>query len=199
MEPIPSCSRGEILAVDLNHTSSCCPRYHCGKCQRGVPVCVPPSPKWRAVNSISRVTQFAMPTCAPSPLWAARLASLWFKPLCLEAAARSTTAVRVCTHSLHMHAICKYLEFFFFVCVLLKPKGRLCNSPLGHQWCHVYFTLIRLIMLSMVRLEKTYRFTLHKGDLEGIIFCFVLFFFDHIPVISKCRNQRQLTTVKTYK
>lgn len=32
IEPIPSCSHGEILAVDLNNTSSCCPHYHCGKC-----------------------------------------------------------------------------------------------------------------------------------------------------------------------
>uniref|UniRef100_A0A3B4BG52 Uncharacterized protein n=1 Tax=Periophthalmus magnuspinnatus TaxID=409849 RepID=A0A3B4BG52_9GOBI len=29
IEPIPSCSNGEILAVDLNTTNSCCPRYHC--------------------------------------------------------------------------------------------------------------------------------------------------------------------------
>lgn len=31
IEPIPSCSHGEILAVDLNTTNSCCPQYHCGK------------------------------------------------------------------------------------------------------------------------------------------------------------------------
>uniref|UniRef100_A0A1A8UUL7 Otogelin-like n=1 Tax=Nothobranchius furzeri TaxID=105023 RepID=A0A1A8UUL7_NOTFU len=29
IEPIPSCSHGEILAVDLNTTNSCCPQYHC--------------------------------------------------------------------------------------------------------------------------------------------------------------------------
>uniref|UniRef100_A0AAX7TJP8 Otogelin-like n=1 Tax=Astatotilapia calliptera TaxID=8154 RepID=A0AAX7TJP8_ASTCA len=29
IEPIPTCSNGEILAVDLNTTSSCCPQYHC--------------------------------------------------------------------------------------------------------------------------------------------------------------------------
>lgn len=32
IEPIPTCSHGEILAVDLNTTNSCCPQYHCGKC-----------------------------------------------------------------------------------------------------------------------------------------------------------------------
>lgn len=31
IEPIPACSHGEILAVDLNTTNSCCPQYHCGK------------------------------------------------------------------------------------------------------------------------------------------------------------------------
>ena len=31
IEPIPTCSHGEILAVDLNTTNSCCPQYHCGK------------------------------------------------------------------------------------------------------------------------------------------------------------------------
>lgn len=31
IEPIPTCSHGEILAVDLNNTNSCCPQYHCGK------------------------------------------------------------------------------------------------------------------------------------------------------------------------
>ncbi|XP_036790119.1 otogelin-like protein [Oncorhynchus mykiss] len=29
IEPAPSCSYGEILAVDLNTTHSCCPQYHC--------------------------------------------------------------------------------------------------------------------------------------------------------------------------
>ncbi|CAB1323133.1 unnamed protein product [Coregonus sp. 'balchen'] len=29
IEPVPSCSYGEILAVDLNTTHSCCPQYHC--------------------------------------------------------------------------------------------------------------------------------------------------------------------------
>lgn len=29
-EPIPSCSHGEILSVDLNTTNSCCPQYYCG-------------------------------------------------------------------------------------------------------------------------------------------------------------------------
>uniref|UniRef100_A0A3B4UGN6 Otogelin like n=1 Tax=Seriola dumerili TaxID=41447 RepID=A0A3B4UGN6_SERDU len=29
IEPIPTCSHGEILAVDLNTTNSCCPQYHC--------------------------------------------------------------------------------------------------------------------------------------------------------------------------
>ncbi|CAB1422352.1 unnamed protein product, partial [Pleuronectes platessa] len=29
IEPIPTCSNGEILAVDLNTTNSCCPHYHC--------------------------------------------------------------------------------------------------------------------------------------------------------------------------
>ncbi|XP_032379315.1 otogelin-like protein isoform X2 [Etheostoma spectabile] len=29
LEPIPTCSHGEILAVDLNTTNSCCPQYHC--------------------------------------------------------------------------------------------------------------------------------------------------------------------------
>ncbi|XP_061898588.1 otogelin-like protein isoform X4 [Entelurus aequoreus] len=29
IEPVPTCSHGEILAVDLNTTSSCCPQYHC--------------------------------------------------------------------------------------------------------------------------------------------------------------------------
>ncbi|XP_060891259.1 otogelin-like protein [Labrus mixtus] len=29
LEPVPSCSNGEILAVDLNTTNSCCPQYHC--------------------------------------------------------------------------------------------------------------------------------------------------------------------------
>ncbi|XP_072291333.1 otogelin-like protein isoform X2 [Eucyclogobius newberryi] len=29
IEPIPSCSNGELLAVDLNTTNSCCPHYHC--------------------------------------------------------------------------------------------------------------------------------------------------------------------------
>lgn len=38
IEPIPTCSHEEILAVDLNTTNSCCPQYHCGKC--GVRVCV---------------------------------------------------------------------------------------------------------------------------------------------------------------
>uniref|UniRef100_A0A3P8UUH2 Otogelin like n=1 Tax=Cynoglossus semilaevis TaxID=244447 RepID=A0A3P8UUH2_CYNSE len=28
-EPIPSCSHGEILSVDLNTTNSCCPQYYC--------------------------------------------------------------------------------------------------------------------------------------------------------------------------
>lgn len=31
IEPIPTCSHGEILAVDFNNTNSCCPQYHCGK------------------------------------------------------------------------------------------------------------------------------------------------------------------------
>ncbi|XP_047189522.1 otogelin-like protein isoform X2 [Scophthalmus maximus] len=29
IDPIPTCSHGEILAVDLNTTNSCCPQYHC--------------------------------------------------------------------------------------------------------------------------------------------------------------------------
>ncbi|CAG13067.1 unnamed protein product, partial [Tetraodon nigroviridis] len=29
IEPIPTCSRGEILAVDINNTYSCCPHYYC--------------------------------------------------------------------------------------------------------------------------------------------------------------------------
>uniref|UniRef100_A0A7N8X403 Otogelin-like n=1 Tax=Mastacembelus armatus TaxID=205130 RepID=A0A7N8X403_9TELE len=29
IEPIPTCSLGEILAVHLNTTSNCCPQYHC--------------------------------------------------------------------------------------------------------------------------------------------------------------------------
>ncbi|XP_056138191.1 otogelin-like protein [Lampris incognitus] len=29
IEPVPTCSRGEILAVDINTTNSCCPQYHC--------------------------------------------------------------------------------------------------------------------------------------------------------------------------
>uniref|UniRef100_A0A674BVF8 Otogelin like n=1 Tax=Salmo trutta TaxID=8032 RepID=A0A674BVF8_SALTR len=29
IEPVPSCSYGEILAVDQNTTHSCCPQYHC--------------------------------------------------------------------------------------------------------------------------------------------------------------------------
>ncbi|XP_029378297.1 otogelin-like protein [Echeneis naucrates] len=29
IEPIPTCSDGEILAVDLNSTNSCCPQYNC--------------------------------------------------------------------------------------------------------------------------------------------------------------------------
>ncbi|KAK6320140.1 hypothetical protein J4Q44_G00092470 [Coregonus suidteri] len=29
IEPVPSCSDGEILAVNLNTTNSCCPQYHC--------------------------------------------------------------------------------------------------------------------------------------------------------------------------
>ncbi|XP_068169533.1 otogelin-like protein isoform X4 [Antennarius striatus] len=29
IEPIPTCSHGEILAVDVNNTNSCCPQYHC--------------------------------------------------------------------------------------------------------------------------------------------------------------------------
>ncbi|XP_053740656.1 otogelin-like protein isoform X3 [Synchiropus splendidus] len=29
IEPVPACSRGEIMAVDLNTTGSCCPQYHC--------------------------------------------------------------------------------------------------------------------------------------------------------------------------
>uniref|UniRef100_A0A3Q3ASD0 Otogelin-like n=1 Tax=Kryptolebias marmoratus TaxID=37003 RepID=A0A3Q3ASD0_KRYMA len=29
IEPIPTCSHVEILAVDLNTTNSCCPQYHC--------------------------------------------------------------------------------------------------------------------------------------------------------------------------
>lgn len=33
IEPIPTCANGEILAVDLNTTNSCCPHYHCGKKQ----------------------------------------------------------------------------------------------------------------------------------------------------------------------
>lgn len=32
IEPIPTCLHGEILAVDLNTTNSCCPQYYCGKC-----------------------------------------------------------------------------------------------------------------------------------------------------------------------
>uniref|UniRef100_A0A674CG96 Otogelin-like protein n=1 Tax=Salmo trutta TaxID=8032 RepID=A0A674CG96_SALTR len=30
IEPVPACSDGEILAVNLNTTNSCCPQYHCG-------------------------------------------------------------------------------------------------------------------------------------------------------------------------
>ncbi|TNN00899.1 hypothetical protein fugu_012145, partial [Takifugu bimaculatus] len=29
IEPVPTCSRGEILAVDFNNTYSCCPHYYC--------------------------------------------------------------------------------------------------------------------------------------------------------------------------
>ncbi|KAF0041155.1 hypothetical protein F2P81_007053 [Scophthalmus maximus] len=41
IDPIPTCSHGEILAVDLNTTNSCCPQYHC-ECQceaSSVPIC----------------------------------------------------------------------------------------------------------------------------------------------------------------
>ncbi|KAJ8402412.1 hypothetical protein AAFF_G00369010 [Aldrovandia affinis] len=29
MDPVPSCSDGQIMAVDLNTTNRCCPHYHC--------------------------------------------------------------------------------------------------------------------------------------------------------------------------
>lgn len=43
IEPIPTCSHGEILAVDFNNTNSCCPQYHCGKWKECVWVSVSPS------------------------------------------------------------------------------------------------------------------------------------------------------------
>jgi hypothetical protein len=30
-EPIPLCTDGEFLTVDLNTTHFCCPQYYCGK------------------------------------------------------------------------------------------------------------------------------------------------------------------------
>lgn len=49
IEPIPTCSHGEILAVDLNTTNSCCPEYHCGKCEC---VCV-----WRGGEDFVSVSE----------------------------------------------------------------------------------------------------------------------------------------------
>uniref|UniRef100_A0A3Q2Z3M8 Otogelin like n=1 Tax=Hippocampus comes TaxID=109280 RepID=A0A3Q2Z3M8_HIPCM len=45
MEPVPTCSHGEILAVDLNTTHSCCPQYLCvcdvNKCPKSSISCAP--------------------------------------------------------------------------------------------------------------------------------------------------------------
>ncbi|XP_008410626.1 otogelin-like protein isoform X1 [Poecilia reticulata] len=45
IEPIPSCSHGEILAVDPNTTNSCCPQYHCvcdvNQCPKSSLSCAP--------------------------------------------------------------------------------------------------------------------------------------------------------------
>lgn len=30
-EPVPACAHGEVLAVDVNNTYSCCPHYYCGE------------------------------------------------------------------------------------------------------------------------------------------------------------------------
>lgn len=43
IEPIPTCSHGEILAVDFNNTNSCCPQYYCGKWKECVWLSVSPS------------------------------------------------------------------------------------------------------------------------------------------------------------
>lgn len=32
IEPVPLCSEGEILTVDLNTIHYCCPHYYCGEC-----------------------------------------------------------------------------------------------------------------------------------------------------------------------
>lgn len=32
IEPVPLCSEGEILTVDLNTIHYCCPHYFCGEC-----------------------------------------------------------------------------------------------------------------------------------------------------------------------
>ncbi|KAM4734656.1 otogelin-like protein [Anableps anableps] len=45
IEPIPTCSHGEILAVDPNSTNSCCPQYHCvcdvNQCPKSSLSCAP--------------------------------------------------------------------------------------------------------------------------------------------------------------
>ncbi|XP_015239498.1 PREDICTED: otogelin-like protein isoform X2 [Cyprinodon variegatus] len=45
IEPIPTCSHGEILAVNPNSTNSCCPQYHCvcdvNQCPKSTLTCAP--------------------------------------------------------------------------------------------------------------------------------------------------------------
>ena len=99
IEPIPTCSHGEILAVDLNTTNSCCPQYHCGKC---VSVCLFVFLclcLQRHFYILFYVLQCVMSTCALNHLWPVHLVLLWFKLLSRDIAARGTTAVHTQKHS----------------------------------------------------------------------------------------------------
>lgn len=116
IEPIPTCSHGEILAVDLNTTNSCCPQYHCGKC---VCVCVCVLFIYY-IYTFSHVLQCVMLTCALNHLWAVHLVSLWFKLVSLGIAAHSITAVHAQKHPhtfIHTHTCIHMHPIFLLVCV----------------------------------------------------------------------------------